>query len=474
MIFILYLFFAGAVSYFATIKSYIIAFGILGIASITTLFLCQEHLRMIKGWSVLKLIFWLTIISSFFGPAFFTIPIGSYHLFLFRSFLPFIFFFIILQILINRGKLSLSTKNIKIYLLFLIFWLIYSIISIVWAIDKLAALRQIYFLFEGLFLIFLIILFVKNKKDFKNFFILWIFLLIGLLGIGLWEHLTGNHLALSTFFEEARTRFKFMPTGTFHNPNDFATFLGLSFPFIIVWLHYKKGLKNNFFGIGILLTGLYILVATGSRGNLLALILELFVFFLFLLKLDKKIKTIVITILIISFLFIVFPSPISKIFKETTTQLKNFSSEYQWTKGSIINRLNLAKNALYYLRESYGFGVGARNIEWHINNYSPYWIRPNLLNLHNWWVEILANYGIFIFAGYLLFYFGLIHNLWKIWKQKLETYEKIICETIFLSLIGFFVASISPSSISAFTPQWILFGLSLAFLNYYRIKYKKT
>ena len=91
-----------------------------------------------------------------------------------------------------------------------------------------------------------------------------------------------------------------------------------------------------------------------------------------------------------------------------------------------------------------------------------------ILNPHNWWLEILINYGIFVFIGYVIFYMGIIKKLWKIYRKKQTIEEKMICETLLVSLVGFFFASISSSSIMAFKPQWLLFAFALSFLNYFR------
>ena len=48
----------------------------------------------------------------------------------------------------------------------------------------------------------------------------------------------------------------------------------------------------------------------------------------------------------------------------------------------------------------------------------------------------------------------------------------MICEALLVSIIGFFVASMSSSSILAFKPQWLLFAFSLSFINYFPKKEK--
>ena len=102
-------------------------------------------------------------------------------------------------------------------------------------------------------------------------------------------------------------------------------------------------------------------------------------------------------------------------------------------------------------------------------NFSQY-NTAGITNPHNWWLEIFINYGIFIFVGYVIFYIGIIRNLWKIYRIKQIREEKMICEALLVSMVGFFFSSISSSSIMAFKPQWLLFAFVLAFLNYFRNK----
>ena len=176
---------------------------------------------------------------------------------------------------------------------------------------------------------------------------------------------------------------------------------------------------------------------------------------------------------------IILPEQFSKItglFREQISSLF-----YQIETASVGIRINLIKNSLLCLSKSFGFGVGTGNAEYCIENYGVYWTK-DIVNVHNWWLEILTNYGIFVFAGYLIFYLSLIRSLYKYHKQlttykkppktenKQLTTERMICEVLLISLIGFFLASISSSSIMAFNPQWLLFAFSLAFLNYSRQK----
>ena len=72
----------------------------------------------------------------------------------------------------------------------------------------------------------------------------------------------------------------------------------------------------------------------------------------------------------------------------------------------------------------------------------------------------------FFSIGYVIFYLSMIWKLRKIYYEKISKNEKIICEGLLVSLIGFSLVSLGPSSIMAFRPQWLLFAFALAFLNY--------
>jgi len=127
--------------------------------------------------------------------------------------------------------------------------------------------------------------------------------------------------------------------------------------------------------------------------------------------------------------------------------------------------MNLARNGLIFLYSTAGFGVGAGNAEYWMANFARY-DTAGILNLHNWWLEILINYGIFVFIGYVVMYIGIILKLWHAWHKAVDRKERMIAEALLLAFIGFFFASISSSSIMAFNPQWLLFAFALAFLNW--------
>src|SRR5690606_27985022 len=73
------------------------------------------------------------------------------------------------------------------------------------------------------------------------------------------------------------------------------------------------------------------------------------------------------------------------------------------TQGlSIVIRWYLLMYGLRFLRESHFMGVGAGNVEARMEAYRE--LLDNKVNIHNWWAEILVNFGVIVFALYVVFY----------------------------------------------------------------------
>jgi teichuronic acid biosynthesis protein TuaE len=129
-------------------------------------------------------------------------------------------------------------------------------------------------------------------------------------------------------------------------------------------------------------------------------------------------------------------------------------------------RLDLAEKSLDAVVHSYGFGLGAGSIEPWIASNSP--LESGVTSVHNWWGEILANYGILILVGYIAFYLGLIRALFLARRSATESWEKQLSEVLILALVGFSIACVGSSSIIALRVQWLVFAFVLAFVQYAR------
>jgi len=435
------------------------------LAAVTVLVLwCLQTLRI--RLSRIEWVFcYLVFITGFFGVALFPINLGPFTLFPFRLFLLALWILFVMRALLQR-KVVLPIGKVMPYIVFLGFWVAYAVISLGWAASKVDAIRHLIFLFMGASTIFFAAFYFRNVRDLDRLYWIWFAVFCGMILLGFWEHLTGHHLPVSGFYGETRARFMFRPTGVFHNANDYATFLALSIPFALGVIRYARRGRARLIGVGSALAGFYLIVVTGSRANILAVLLETAFLALFLTNLTQKTKVAVAATTCLAVALLLLPGPVHEFFSEVAGQLRSIPVQMELGTGSMAVRANLARNGLVFLYSTAGFGVGAGNAEYWMANFTRY-DTAGILNPHNWWLEILINYGVLVFAGYLLFYLGLIRGLWRAWSRTPPT-QGMICETLLLSLVGFALATVSPSSIMAFTPQWLLLALAVAFLNWWR------
>ncbi len=313
-----------------------------------------------------------------------------------------------------------------------------------------------------------------EQKDFKRFYYLWLLTLIPIIGLGFWNQITGHQLFHYAYLAKLPgaevARLMHIPRATFYHENDYATYIALSVPFIFTYMKYNSSKLKWIFGPALLIPLLYQLLLTNSRANYLAVMLGMAFWFLFFLKSRDKLKLIAVAVLAALLLVIIVPGFMHSGLERTQAQLTSFFHHGKSDEVTSDNiRINLIKNAAVFLARSHGLGVGAGNFEYHMRHsrvYDTLWIT----NAHNWWIEILACYGIFIFIGYLLFYGGSVLYLYRAYRELTDESEKMIGEALLVSLVTFILASTSPSSIMDFGPQWLLFAFALGFLNYYRTK----
>ena len=132
------------------------------------------------------------------------------------------------------------------------------------------------------------------------------------------------------------------------------------------------------------------------------------------------------------------------------------------TVNSDAVRMNLIRNGLVFLKETFGFGVGTGNADYWMQTEPVYYVR-GFTNMHNWWVEILTNYGILLFVLYILFYCYLFYSLYRKYKESENMQRKRMC-LLFMAFMGaFLVGSISSSSNWGKEWLWVLWALIIAF-----------
>ncbi len=413
---------------------------------------------------------YLCVAASFSGAAFLNLELGLFHLFPYRVLLIFLCFIFIAEI--SQGSPLISSRHLRIknYFLFLGFWFAYSICHVLFTHDVPAYMRYSLFLTMGFSMIFFMVCYIDTMAKLERVFIIWFAVIVVLTGIGLWEITTGHHLPTSSLIGTEIPALRHMPTGTFKMINHYATSMLLSFPLAIVTFTCET---NNVRRLGALLfMGLMIFVinATQSRLNLVALLFQVILAFIFFFSRTQK-KIFLALALSVGAAGLITFTPLSGdgISGSLTTTFSSAYNQVSNMQGSGKVRVNLALNGLMFLRDSAGFGVGAGNFNSWIreNAYFPTTTRNHptpVLFPHNWWIELLAEYGLAVFSLYLLFFSMLYTRIIQTYRRCDSASGKKMGQVLILALSSFVISCMAPGYFTAFRTQWFLLAISLTYL----------
>jgi teichuronic acid biosynthesis protein TuaE len=278
--------------------------------------------------------------------------------------------------------------------------------------------------------------------------------------------MTGNHLPTSGLIhtDEGFEFYKFAPTGLFANQNDYATFIAFSMPMLLSRVQYERNRIIRLLLLVLFVAGVIMLLFTTSRANYAAIFVSTLFWFIAFTGLVQKLRFLLGGLILLSVLLI------------NLNEQSWFYLQYVWEDLSVLSegtqdsgldvRSNLIKSALYYVIASFGCGVGAGNIEYYLANY-PIYETGSITNIHNWWLENLANYGFIVMMLYLAFYLSLLYSLWKVRNHNPHVEIKSMAEAMICLLVAFPISSISSSSLIAFNPHWLIFGFMLALINFH-------
>ena len=235
------------------------------------------------------------------------------------------------------------------------------------------------------------------------------------------------------------------------NPNDFSTgmFLGIV---ASLYLYYIKNNKNKdkffyFFCVVAYIIAIALSDSKACLGGAVACV----GFFLYKKKNhNSKILTVALILIVL-----LIPSVNTYIFSKVDLT-------YFRAKGeSFSNRVNLIRNGFDFLIRTFGFGVGNGQIEYWMQNSARY-ETGEILNMHNWWMEILTGYGLVIFSGFIVFFV----NLYRCFSNRYEKNKKTNYGRQMLvfaaSLVGFILTLVSSSSNMTKEYVWLFWAILIA------------
>ncbi|MBM4760885.1 O-antigen ligase family protein [Bacillus sp. B15-48] len=423
----------------------------------------------LKRYSISRLIIFGFIISAFLGSGILSVEIGPISLFPYRVFLPIAILLFLIKWWQSRQFALFESEPLKPILFFLIFWILYSLLSLTWAPSLFEGIKNVIFLGSGIFFTIFFVYLFNKQDDYLNLINIWLLVLFLFVLIGYWNYFTLQHLPLARM-HDAPAYVRHRPTAVFTNENDYASYLALSFFIALGVLQRSKNILYKLFAGMLVISAAFQIFVSSSRANLLALAIGGTVWFLFFT--NQKEKKFILLLGVFGFILanLFIPDSMMSIYRQIAFQVTSLFDTTDVGDTSTDIRINLLKNALMFIASSFGLGIGAGNIEFYMQNH-PIFPTVGTLNVHNWWAEVFVNYGIFVFVGYLLMYFWLMIKLYWIYKASISWKYKLISQSLCTSLVAFSIASISPSSIMTLNYVWILFGVAIAFVNYWMKKY---
>lgn len=374
----------------------------------------------------------LLVISMIAGSGLSFHKIYLYHIFMIINFFIFICY-------INKNKFHFILEN-KIILLFFI----YSLLHIFCSKDFVLAIKnQIYILCGiSIFYTFKILLKKNNIHILRLLKKIFIFIIV----IGVLEI-----FHIIRWYSSPYTIDLSVPSGFYGNTNNYATVLIIIFPFIF----FMKNSIKKFF---ILLLMIFILKKCDSRANEIALIIEIFIFIVLVFYKSGLYKKIFLFIIGIVSICLLKNKIVDKfhLFYELVNATESRADSIGLRKMLILNLLFELKKIKVFL-----FGVGGGNAAI-IHKMKT----GELMSSHSFFLDLLVEYGIFMFSLLVIYYINLILKNLKSYIKK----NNYINGSLFISLIGFAIGLNSMSGVIYFFPFWCLLGMA----DFYSCKERKN
>ncbi|RFU63986.1 teichuronic acid biosynthesis protein TuaE [Peribacillus glennii] len=423
----------------------------------------------VSSKQLFTLFMYCLVITTFLNQSVVDINIGFFHLFLYRIVLIAAAGFFLVHAFTDQELPQYWNRvQVKGSLLFLLFWLAYGTASLIWAKSVGDGVKYLFLLGIGVLFVFLAVFTFTGTMRLLLFYGIWMGMTVLLLFIGLLNHVFELQLPSSSLYGASEYKLGY-PTAVFYNQNDFATFLTISFIFYLALVRNGRSAWVKVSGLLLAFLSVYIIYLTESRASLLAIMVGSGAY-LFILLPKRVMKAAAMTgiaavVLGTAVLFGKITEWFYRLFS-----LSAYYPGYEVLPSSLA-RSNLLKNTFHYVLDTFGFGVGAGNLPYYLEN-EPVYHTNYVIEVHNWLAEILGNFGIVVFLGYVTMYGYLWWSLYQLHRanQLQSRSQKMLLEACLIALIAFLVSSISPSTVINLYFHWVFLGFVMAVVSVFKEK----
>ncbi len=434
----------------------------------------------------------IPLIVVFGNISIFNMRFGGVVLNSYRCLTPLIFLALIISVFKEHKTATLKPdwhfsdhKMLTVFFIVMAIWLVYGAASLF--LSKYAVfdtgMKELLVLFLACLTVISVYILCRRQC--------WDYIVLGMkiavlitIVIGTCEILSGRHLWTSRFCDPEYIKMVFETSGedatnyrihlaaaVFYNENDFSTFISVMSPLFAADIACKERFKRY---LGLVVTGMvyFVLYSNDAFICLIATIIGLLMYLIFS---HAKVRTVILTVL--SFcatriIIIILPlikslgyDPNSALEASLIEQYANMEMGY----GSMLLRLNTYTVTLketFMTTKGLGFGAGSYYNYFHQFAES----KKMMSNPHNYWLEVLSEYGVLVFAAYaillVLLFFVLIRRVTKFDRPRAALVIGMGSALIF--------ASVAPSSYLMQTYYWVPIALAVYLAdNYFCFERKK-
>jgi hypothetical protein len=335
-----------------------------------------------------------------------------------------------------------------------ILWIGWAVGSAFWAVDMRTSARDATSLTFGFITaIALLNLGASSREGLKTLVIGWTFgSLLAALVAG-WELATGTHLPSSFTAEQPDYALVLLAISTFGNPNNYGAFIVLVTPMLLYQLDHATGRSPRFALSVLLATNLGLAFLTTSRLALLGVIVLTFGYVGF--GMDRKSR--ILPALVI--LSVIAGVAIQRFLESLPLVIEIITTVEQGAvlEGSNLIRLNLAAAALEMTVRTAGLGVGAGSYELLIASGYGGYFTGGIVNPHNWFLEVLSQYGILVFAAFCMLLAEFYHTAQRGMADRIPESKLLLTATV-----AYAIASLANSTYLVESSNWLYLSTLVA------------
>jgi teichuronic acid biosynthesis protein TuaE len=400
----------------------------------------------------------VTLVAAIIGPNL-GLP-GQPEIFAFRLFAVLIILGLVAWLLMGRGIPVPDGLGLPMALV--AGWVGWALASVTWAASTGDAVRWTVFLIISTGLMLAIPIAASRRR-----YVLWV---LGALGatfvlaiLGAFaEIFLGVRFPASAFTPRIGA---FAATSFFGNQNNFATYLALTLPYLLLLPVVARDARLRIAGAAGAVLAIGFILVSGSKSNLVAVGIIL-LGMLVVLGTDRSMRKAFIAsvVVVAAALALIIPSlfgaGIVPVPEQAVAKLNfgTLSDQVSSGQGSGAVRSTLLGKGIDLAVQSNGVGVGAGNAENAVRAQAGY---EGVANLHNWTLEVLVDTGIVGLVLYIALYLAMLVGNVRAARTARDPLLRYLGLGGMLALLGFLTGSLAISTSIAFAPMWITFGLCL-------------